>query len=80
VLYVYHYVCVLRANSLLTNNTPDLENSLREILEVASAWNTVVLLDEADIFLEKRTDSDVKHNAVAMVRVCLFKRVCCVCP
>ncbi len=76
-LYVYHYICVLRANSLLTN-TPDLENSLREILEVASAWNAVVLLDEADIFLEKRTDSDVKRNA--MVRVCLFKRMCCVCP
>merc|ERR1711998_805045 len=42
----------------------ELEKSLREILEVASAWNAVVLLDEADIFLEKRSENDVARNAM----------------
>jgi len=48
----------------LGTNTGELEKSLREILEVASAWNAVVLLDEADIFLEKRTENDITRNAM----------------
>ncbi|CAB5373441.1 unnamed protein product [Rhizophagus irregularis] len=31
-----------------------LERKLSEILEVASVWNAVILIDEADIFLERR--------------------------
>jgi hypothetical protein len=41
-----------------------LENGLTEVLDVASKWNAVILLDEADIFLEKRTDGDVVHNGM----------------
>jgi hypothetical protein len=37
---------------------------LREILEIASVWDAVVLIDEADIFLEKRTEEDIKRNAL----------------
>jgi len=48
----------------LGTSTSELEKSLREILEVASAWNAVVLLDEADIFLEKRTENDITRNAM----------------
>jgi len=48
----------------LGTDTAALEKSLREILEVASAWNAVVLLDEADIFLEKRTENDITRNAM----------------
>jgi len=48
----------------LGTSTTQLEDSLREILEVASTWNAVILLDEADIFLEKRTESDIKRNAM----------------
>jgi len=48
----------------LGTNTTELEKSLQEILEVASAWNAVVLLDEADIFLEKRSENDVARNAM----------------
>jgi hypothetical protein len=48
----------------LGTDTTSLEKSLREILEVASAWNAVVLLDEADIFLEKRTENDIARNAM----------------
>eukprot|EP01125_Pyxidicula_operculata_P013107 TRINITY_DN4339_c2_g1_i1.p1 TRINITY_DN4339_c2_g1~~TRINITY_DN4339_c2_g1_i1.p1 ORF type:complete len:722 (+),score=165.77 TRINITY_DN4339_c2_g1_i1:12-2177(+) len=48
----------------LGTNTEQLENSLREILEVASTWNAVLLIDEADIFLEKRSENDITRNAM----------------
>jgi len=48
----------------LGTSTIDLEEKLREILEIASVWDAVVLIDEADIFLEKRTEEDIKRNAL----------------
>ena len=48
----------------LGTNTTELENKLREILEVAGTWKAVVLIDEADIFLEKRNESDIIRNAM----------------
>ena len=59
----------------LGTNTTELEKSLQEILEVASAWNAVVLLDEADIFLEKRSENDVAVSpCLANVCVCVCAR------
>lgn len=47
---------------------PDaLEERLREILDVATIWNAVLLLDEADIFLEARDERDVLRNAMVGV-------------
>jgi hypothetical protein len=40
-----------------------LEKNLRRILDVAQIWNAVILIDEADIFLEKRGNSDIVRNA-----------------
>ncbi|ELR14969.1 ATPase, AAA domain containing protein [Acanthamoeba castellanii str. Neff] len=48
----------------LGTDTNELEKKLTEILEVSSSWNAVILLDEADVFLEKRTENDVKRNAM----------------
>jgi len=48
----------------LGTNTEQLENTLREILEVASTWDAVILIDEADIFLEKRSENDITRNAM----------------
>jgi len=45
-------------------NTRDLEAKLRQILELAWEWDAVLLIDEADIFLERRTQSDIKRNAM----------------
>ncbi|CAG8626601.1 2675_t:CDS:10 [Dentiscutata erythropus] len=42
----------------------ELEDKLSEILEVASVWNAVILIDEVDIFLEQRSKSDVNRNAL----------------
>lgn len=47
---------------------PDqLESRLREILDLATIWNAVLLLDEADIFLEARDEKDVLRNAMVGV-------------
>lgn len=50
----------------LGTETVELETKLKEILEVASSWDAVILMDEADIFLEKRTENDIKRNAVPL--------------
>ncbi|GBC06445.1 hypothetical protein RclHR1_06830013 [Rhizophagus clarus] len=45
----------------------ELEQKLSEILEVANVWNAVILIDEADIFLERRSELDIKRNALVSV-------------
>jgi len=37
---------------------------LREILELASTWNAVILIDESDVFLERRSENDIVRNAM----------------
>jgi hypothetical protein len=44
-----------------------LETRLRQILEMATTWNAVVLLDEADIFLEARDEQNILRNAMVGV-------------
>lgn len=47
---------------------PDaLEGRLRQILELATTWNAVLLLDEADIFLEERDEQNIVRNAMVGV-------------
>jgi len=48
--------------------TPDaVEQRLEQALRLAARWNAVVLLDEADIFLERRHTNDVVRNAIVSV-------------
>lgn len=53
----------------LGTNADTLERRLRSILDIATAWNAVLLLDEADIFLEARDEHNIERNA--MVGICL---------
>lgn len=41
-----------------------LEAKLRQILELAHMWDAVLLIDEADIFLERRSNSELQRNAL----------------
>jgi hypothetical protein len=41
-----------------------LEESLYRVLLTAHRWNAVLLLDEADVFLERRSAGDVNRNAM----------------
>lgn len=51
----------------LGTNPESLEDKLREILDVAIVWNAVLLLDEADIFLEARDEHNIVRNAMVGV-------------
>lgn len=41
-----------------------MEKKLRYWLRLAYQWGAVMLIDEADVFLEKRQDSDLKRNSL----------------
>ncbi|KAM6497590.1 P-loop containing nucleoside triphosphate hydrolase protein [Amanita muscaria] len=45
----------------------DIERNLQRILNLATAWEAIVLIDDADVFLEKRTYHDLSKNAVVAV-------------
>lgn len=42
----------------------EMEKKLRYWLQLAHRWGAVMLIDEADVFLEKRMDSDLKRNGL----------------
>ena len=44
-----------------------VEKYLNSVFQIATAWDCVVLLDEADVFLEERTQFDLKRNALVSV-------------
>ena len=44
-----------------------VEKYLDSVLHIGTAWECVVLLDEADVFLEERTHYDLKRNALVSV-------------
>jgi SpoVK/Ycf46/Vps4 family AAA+-type ATPase len=43
------------------------EPTLTRIFDLAKDWNAILLLDEADLFLSKRTQDDVKRNAFVTI-------------
>lgn len=45
----------------------EVERYLGDVLEIGRAWGCVVLLDEADVFLEERSFSDQKRNAIISI-------------
>lgn len=51
----------------LGTNPTDLETELRETFEYAVNWKAVLLLDEADVFLQERDIHDLKRNALVSV-------------
>jgi len=52
----------------------ELETKLGNILQLCSRWNALVLLDEADLFLEKRSsDSSLERNAMVSVMLRLVE-------
>lgn len=45
----------------------DVESSLSNILEMNTKWNAVLLLDEADVFLEARGTHDLERNKLVSI-------------
>lgn len=52
-------------------NPEDLEERLSDVLDLCAGWNALAVLDEADVFLEARSNSDLIRNAM----VCVMLRV-----
>ena len=48
----------------------DLDRNLSNTFELSSHWKATLLLDEADVFVEQRSTSDIHRNAL----VCIFLR------
>lgn len=44
-----------------------LEAELQRILDICHAWGAILLLDEADVFLEKRNMADIHRNALVSI-------------
>ncbi|EMD40005.1 hypothetical protein CERSUDRAFT_46125, partial [Gelatoporia subvermispora B] len=47
---------------------PDtVDQELSDTLQLAQMWNAVLLLDEAEVFLQQRSPADVKRNALVSI-------------
>ncbi|VUC22405.1 unnamed protein product [Clonostachys rosea] len=44
-----------------------LEHELQKILDICHTWGAILLLDEADVFLEKRNLQDIHRNALVSI-------------
>ncbi|KAL1650086.1 hypothetical protein SLS58_001464 [Diplodia intermedia] len=44
-----------------------LEQELQKIMDIAHSWGAILLLDEADVFLERRQVHDIHRNALVSI-------------
>ncbi|KAI1498632.1 putative AAA family ATPase [Biscogniauxia marginata] len=51
----------------LGTSANEIERKLTMVLEVAAKWGAVLLLDESDVFLEKRTSNHLGQNGVVAI-------------
>ncbi|KAI9163808.1 ATPase family AAA domain-containing protein [Paramyrothecium foliicola] len=51
----------------LSTDSRYLEAELQKILDICHAWGAILLLDEADVFLEKRNMHDLHRNALVSI-------------
>lgn len=58
----------------LGTNVASLEKKLNDILEIANSWDAVILIDEADIFMEVRNKSDIERNGMVSIFLRLLER------
>ena len=45
----------------------DLEKNISTILDISHVWGALLLIDEADVFLEQREYRDIQRNALVTV-------------
>jgi hypothetical protein len=57
---------VVSAGELGTTPT-ELDSTLTKIFSLVPVWNAVVLIDEADVFLEKRDTANIERNAIVAI-------------
>ncbi|KAJ7260706.1 hypothetical protein C8J57DRAFT_1514642 [Mycena rebaudengoi] len=58
---------VIGGSDLGTKAAADLDAALERVFDVATAWKAIVLVDEADLFLERHSLHDLERNAMVAV-------------
>jgi hypothetical protein len=51
----------------------EVEKSLGSVLELCQTWDALVLIDEADVFLEARNSHEIQRNALVCVMLRLLE-------
>ncbi|KAJ4355255.1 hypothetical protein N0V95_003085 [Ascochyta clinopodiicola] len=51
----------------LGTNSGSLERDLNRIMDITHSWGAILLLDEADVFLEARQPHDIQRNSLVSV-------------
>lgn len=51
----------------LGTTAAELDQELQRVFELATSWKAIVLIDEADVFLEARSLHDLERNAMVAV-------------
>ncbi|TBU30370.1 P-loop containing nucleoside triphosphate hydrolase protein [Dichomitus squalens] len=51
----------------LGTKAADLDGALERVFDIATSWKAIVLIDEADVFLERRSLHDLERNAMVAV-------------
>lgn len=46
----------------LGHSAGEVESRLHKVLELSTKWGAILLIDECDVFLEKRTTADLERN------------------
>lgn len=46
----------------LGHSANEVEEQLHKVLELSTKWGAILLIDECDVFLERRTTSDLERN------------------
>lgn len=62
-----HMPLYMVSSGALGSDPQDIYTNLTKILELATHWNAVLLLDEADVFLARRNPTDLQRNAIVSV-------------
>jgi AAA+ superfamily predicted ATPase len=58
----------------LGTSASQMEDALNDIINIASTWNAIVLLDEVDVFAMKRTGQSLEKNAMTAIMLRTLER------
>ena len=51
----------------LGTSSSEVESALSNVLEICTKWDAILLLDEADVFLEQRSSHDLERNKLVSI-------------
>ena len=57
----------------LGSTAGEVEDQLHKVLELSTKWRAILLIDECDVFLEKRTTSDLERNKLVSGKTSFLK-------